>query len=132
MGRLEGRNHVPALSPEYATAITHRIEEIQLSLAPIADNVDHQNQMVECFIGLAALFPIQDIGEHGFSIKHSILNQIFSEYPLQHLKQACVDYARTGEWFPRPKELIERIEKLMSSDQLKLCRLQELKDKMHG
>lgn len=127
----EGHDYkpVPALSHEFLPLIDVEIDEIETSLLPIKDTPHHEKSMMECFVGMAAMFPMQDIGVDGFAIKHSILKTIFAEYPYPLLREACVDFAKTGEWFPRPKELIERIERYKSREVNKLSHLKELRDK---
>lgn len=127
---MENYVPIPELSELYLPVITEMQEEMKRDLLPIGENQEQQKQMFECFIGLAALFPMQDIGEQGFHIKQSILNQIFCEYPLKHLKIACVEFAKTGEWFPRPKELIERIAGSIKMEEINIKRLDELKSKV--
>jgi hypothetical protein len=131
-GSLGDRQPVPFFSKEFMPVIQDEITRIEASFTPIAGSKTDERKMFECFVGLAAIFPMQDIGEHGFQIKQSILNQIFAEYPIKYLTEACVDFARTGEWFPRPKELIALIETAMGREKTKLKNLRELSEKILG
>lgn len=127
---MQGRIPVPSLNREFLPVIEAEVRRSENSLAPISESESDREEMRQCFIGMAALFPMQDIGEEGFTIKASILSEIFDKYPLFALKEACVDFAKTGEWFPRPKELIERIESIIGRKQVKIKRLLELKGKI--
>jgi hypothetical protein len=115
------------LPSHFLPALNLEIERCKQSLEPISEVPGDEQAFKECIIGLSVLFPIQDMGEDGFALRQGILNDIFFDYPIEMVRKACSDYARSAEWFPRPKQLIDRIEVLIGSRKCEMSNLEKLK-----
>jgi hypothetical protein len=127
---MEGRTPVPSLPASYGQIIPQEIDLAERSLIPMRASPEQQQEFTKTIIGLSVLFPIKDMGEDGFALRQGLLNHLFADYPIEMIREACLDYAKTGEWFPRPKDLIERIERLVANRKTEITKLNELLSKI--
>lgn len=104
---------IPALDASYLPLLMAMLDDSRRALRPMRESKEDARRFTQAVIALSALFPIQDLGEEGFGLRQALLNRVMEDYPISVLEEACTLYARTGEWFPKPKDLIEIADRIL-------------------
>lgn len=125
-----GSQYAPLKIPvlDDVTLVNQSIKVYEALLSPVAGSKANADQFTTILKQLAAVFPVQDIGQEGQKLRGMAFMDVFRDTSVHAFTEAAREYIRTQKFYPMPAEMLELSKKYVDNWERKLDRAHKLID----